>query len=264
MGIPIVAGETFSAADGPDSRDVVVNDTFVRAYLDGGPPVGAVFQWGEKGEPHRIVGVVKGTKNMSIGEDDQPQMYQPLSRMGRESTRLQFVMRSATPPATQVAGVRSVLRQVEPNAGTEVATLFSSIGMAFLPSQIGAALMGSIGLLGLLLAAIGLHGVISYSVARRTREFGVRMAIGATGRQISRMVLSESARLLFTGTAIGIAAALVVTRPLAMFFVPGLSSTDPTAFAGVLLVLGLTGLAATLGPMRRALAVDPAKSLRYE
>jgi ABC-type antimicrobial peptide transport system permease subunit len=169
-----------------------------------------------------------------------------------------------TPPSTQLAEVRRVLRQIEPAAGIEVATLFSSIGFAFLPSQVGAVLLGSIGLLGLLLAAIGLYGVMAYSVARRTREIGVRMAIGAGRRDISRMILLEAARLLMIGSIIGLAMALFVTKPLAMFFVPGLSPKDPATFASVVLVLAATGLLATVGPIRRAISISPLSSLRYE
>jgi putative ABC transport system permease protein len=153
---------------------------------------------------------------------------------------------------------------VEPAAGLEAATLFSSVGLAFLPSQIGAVLMGSIGMLGLLLAAIGLYGVLAYSVARRTREIGIRIAVGATGREISRMILLEASKLLAMGSLSGFGIALAVTRPLAMFLVPGLSPSDPTSFASVMVVLAGTGLLASLGPVRRAIAIDPMRCLRYE
>ena len=124
--------------------------------------------------------------------------------------------------------------------------------------------MGTLGLLGLLLAAVGLHGVMAYTVARRTREFGVRIAVGATRWRISCMVAGESFRLILTGSALGIATVLLVTKPLAMFLVPGLSPADPWSLVAVIVVLGTSGLAATLGPVRRALAVDPVASLRHD
>ncbi len=173
-------------------------------------------------------------------------------------------MRSVTPPVRQLDAVRQALRRVEPGAGTEVATLYSSIGLAFLPSQVGAALLGSIGLLGLLLAAIGLYGVMVYSVERRTREIGVRMAIGASRGDISRMILIDSLKLISGGTAVGLVAAFFVTKPLAMFLVPGLKPADPLSLAIVVAILVFTGLLATSGPVRRALAIDPMFSLRYE
>jgi ABC-type antimicrobial peptide transport system permease subunit len=124
--------------------------------------------------------------------------------------------------------------------------------------------MGGIGLLGLLLAAIGLYGVLAYSVTRRTREIGIRIAVGASVREISRMIVLEASRLLAVGSMAGLAIALVVTRPLAVFLVPGLSPSEPTSFVGVMVVLAGTGLVASLGPLRRAIAIDPMRCLRYE
>jgi putative ABC transport system permease protein len=124
--------------------------------------------------------------------------------------------------------------------------------------------MGSAGLAGLILAMIGLYGIMIYSVSRRTHEIGVRMALGATRVDISRMILLASGKLVLTGSAIGLAIAVFVTRPLAMFLVPGLSASDPLTFFLVLSVVALTVLIANWGPLRRALAVDPIASLRYE
>ena len=164
----------------------------------------------------------------------------------------------------QLQAVRQALRRIEPAAGTEVATLYSSIGLAFLPSQIGAALMGSVGVIGLLLAAIGLYGVMVYSVTRRTREIGVRVAIGAGPGDIVQMVLIDAVKLIAIGSAIGMVIAVFITKPLAMFLVPGLHTADPLSFSAVLIALALTGLLATLDPVRRALAVDPMTSLRQD
>ncbi len=125
-------------------------------------------------------------------------------------------------------------------------------------------MMGSVGLLGLLLAAVGLYGTMAYAVARRTHEIGVRMAMGATRRDIARMILFDAARLVIAGSAVGLLIAIFVTRPLAMFLVPGLEPTDPMSFMIVLVVLAATGTIASWGPVRRALAIDPLRSLRYE
>jgi ABC-type antimicrobial peptide transport system permease subunit len=129
---------------------------------------------------------------------------------------------------------------------------------------VGALLMGSTGILGLLLASVGLYGVMAYSVARRTREIGVRIAIGAGRGDIARMVLRDAARVTVIGTAAGLLVALFVTKPLAMFLVPGLKPADPLNFAVVALAMLLTGLAATWGPIRRAINVDPNAILREE
>lgn len=204
------------------------------------------------------------TKSVTIGEDPAPQLYEAISQTGRSRPRLQFVLPSATPPAAQIAAIRDTLRRVEPAAGLEVSTVFSSIGLAFLPSQVGAALLGGVGLLGLLLAAIGLYGIMSFTVARRTREIGIRIAVGAAPRAISAMVLTDSLRLIAWGSATGILVALAVTRPLAIFLVPGLRPTDPLTYLIVVAVLAATGILATLEPVRRALRVDPSTPLRYE
>ena len=243
----------------------MVSRAFVQRYLGGRRPVGTVFLWGRDGKtPFRIVGVVEGTKTLTIGEQQQPQLYEPLDQIDNDRGRIQFVMRSSIPPALQLDGVRKTLHRVEPMAGADVETLYSSIGLAFLPSQIGAALLGSIGVLGVLLAAIGLYGVMVYSVARRTREIGLRIAVGATRRDIRRLFIGDAAMLTALGSAIGLVVAWFVTRPLAMFLVPGLKSTDPINYAVVLIVMFTVALLSTTFPLRKAAGIDPNIALRYE
>jgi hypothetical protein len=265
MDIPIVRGQTFPAgSQGSAARPVIVNRAFAERYLTDRDPLGRSFFWGSNKLPSLIVGIVEGTKTLSIGEDARPQVYEDLSMIDNDRTRLQFVLRSATPPATQLRAVHAALRRVDPNAGLEVATLYSSIGLAFLPSQVGAALLGGIGVLGLMLATIGLYGVMVYSVSRRTREIGVRLALGADRRDIAFMVLSSATRLILIGSAAGLLCAFFLVKPLAMFLVPGLRPGDPVTFLAVAALLAITGLSAAWGPARRAAAVDPMTSLRYE
>jgi hypothetical protein len=264
MDIPVLAGRPFATGERGAVKSVIVNNTFVERYISKRNPVGATFLWGDRSDQYQIVGVVAATKNLSIGEEEKPQLYQPLAEIDNHRPRIQFVVRSAIPPPWQLTPVRQALRRIEPGAGIQVNTMYSSIGLAFLPSQIGAALMGGVGVLGLLLAAVGLYGVMAYSVARRTREIGIRMAVGASRAGISRIVLLESARLVLMGVAPGLLIALFVTRPLAIFLVPGLSPSDPTTFTLVVLVLAATAAVASLGPLRRAVTIDPAACLRYE
>jgi predicted permease len=264
MGIPLLGGRTFRERE-PGERVVIVNRTFIQRYLGKRSPIGAVFLWGPEGKtPYEIIGVVDNTKSFTIGEDDAPQMYEAYEQSTGARSRYQFVLRSATAPSLQLPAVRQALRTVEPAAGVEVATLYASIGLAFLPSQIGALLLGSLGALGLLLAAVGLYGVMVYMVARRTSEIGVRMAIGAGRSAISRMVFADAGRLVAVGLAAGLFLAVFVTKPLAMFLVPGLEPTDPATFGAVVIVLGLTGVVACWGPVWRAASVDPMRCLRYE
>jgi predicted permease len=264
MGIPIERGRTFLTGADAAMLPVIVNRTFAQQYLADRDPLGRTFLWGDIKTPYVVVGIAGVTKNFSLGEEDQPQLYEDLARLDRGSTRVEFVASSATPPATQLQAVRAALRRVEPNAGLEVATLYSSIGLAFLPSQAGAALLGSMGVLGLMLAAIGLYGVMVYSVSRRTREIGVRLALGADRRDIAFMVLESAVKLILIGSAAGLLCAFFLVKPLAMFLVPGLRPSDPVSFLAVAALLAVTGLAAAWGPARRAAAVDPMTSLRYE
>jgi hypothetical protein len=263
MGIPIRRGRTFSTADRGE-QVVIVNRTFVERFLGNRQPVGTALVWGEGKTPYRIVGVVEGTKTITIGEEPQPQLYESLGLIGNDRFRIQFVMRSAIPPALQLDAVRRTLHRIDPMAGAEVETMYSSIGLAFLPSQVGAVLLGSVGVLGLLLATVGLYGVMNYSVVRRTREIGIRIAVGASRTNISRMVLLDSARLTLIGSAIGLFVAVFLTKPLAMFLVPGLKPADPLSFGTVLMIMILTGVLAAWAPVRRAMAVDPNIALRYE
>jgi predicted permease len=264
MSIPIVQGRTFSAADRGE-HVAMVNSVFVSRYLGGRQPLGTVFLWGRDGKtPYRIVGVAAGTKTLTIGEDPQPQLYEPLAQIDNDRQEIEFVLRSAIPPGQQLEAIRRTLHGIEPMAGSQVETMYGSIGLAFLPSQVGALLMGSTGILGLLLATIGLYGVMAFSVARRTREIGVRVAIGASRRDIARLVLGDAARVTLAGTAAGLVVAMLVTKPLAMFLVPGLKPADPLNFAVVALAMLVTGLAAAWGPMLRAFNIDPNTALRDE
>jgi predicted permease len=265
MGIPVLKGRAFTTADRSGDLVVIVNRTFVTRFLSGRAAVGRTFLWGRDGtELFRIVGVVEGTKTMTVGEDDMPQLYQPLAQITNDRRRLQFVLRSVTPPALHVAAVRAALRRIEPSAGTEVEPLYSSIGLAFLPSQVGAVFFGAIGLLTLVLAAIGLYGMMAYSVARQTPEIGIRLAIGATRSDISRMVLRDAVTLVAAGSVVGLGIALFVMRPLAMFLVANLTPADPLSLGAVVVILLVTALAASWGPVRRAARVDPAMTLRYD
>ena len=264
MSIPILAGRTFTPGSHPAQPEVIVNATFAERYLGGRPALGRSFLWAGRPAPSRVIGIVRDTKNMTIGEDRDAQLYEDLSQIDNDRTRIQFVLRSAPPPAAQLRAVHDVLRRIEPNAGLEVATMYSSIGFAFLPSQAGAALLGSMGILGLLLAAVGLYGVMVYSVSRRTREIGVRLALGAGRRDITWMILASAARLVLAGCAVGLLCAFVVVKPLAVFLVPGLHPGDPLSFIGVILLLAATALVAVWSPARAAAAVDPNSSLRHE
>jgi ABC-type antimicrobial peptide transport system permease subunit len=140
----------------------------------------------------------------------------------------------------------------------------AGLGLAMLPSQVGAILLGSMGMLGLLLAAVGLYGSLLYAVSRRVREIGVRVALGATPVDVVRLVTRQSLVMVAAGLIAGIAISVFAVRPLAMFLIPEVRTGDIGNFAGVAATLLAVGVAATVAPAVRALRVDPVKALRYE
>ena len=190
-------------------------------------------------------------------------MYMPYAQGAVGHLALQLLVRTAQPESL-VRDLARRLGPLDPSAAIEVKPMRSALGFALLPSRVGAALLGAAALLGLALASIGLYGVLVYSVTRRTREIGLRMALGADGRAVLKMVLREGASLVGLGLAIGLAVSAFATRPLAMFLVAELSTTDPLTYFAVVSVLSAVAVAATLGPARRAIRVDPMTALRCD
>jgi len=167
-------------------------------------------------------------------------------------------------PESLLKPLNAELLRLDPASSVEAKPMSRALAFAMLPSQAGAILLGTIGLLGLALASVGLYGVLTYSIGRRTREIGLRVALGAQRRDVLRLVTNEGAWILGSGLGIGVFLAVFVTRPLARFLVPGLESTDPLTYFAVAAVLIAVGFAASLTPALRALRVDPITALRYE
>jgi putative ABC transport system permease protein len=268
MGIRVLAGREFTPADTAGAPDVaLVNHAFASQYFPGRNPLGKVVTiTGEKpGErkPWQIVGLVADSKHESLGEGPTPVLYRPYKQEGLPFAP-RIHVRTAGPASAAVSAVRSACREVAPDAVVEVQTMQQNIALSIYPNQVGAALLGGMGGLGLILASIGLYGVLTYAVSRRVREIGVRMALGASRAQVLQVVLGDAIVLVGTGVAIGIALAIGCTKPLSSFLSANVSVTDPATLGTVVAVLVATGIAAAFVPARRALSVDPLTALRHE
>ena len=278
MGVPVLAGREFSgnefegrqpggselAARG-GARVAVVNEAFARQVFGVPHPVGRAFRHGT-GAWFTVVGVARNAKYAYLFERDRPAVFEPHEVTLGEGRGefLYWMVRAQGDPAGLVETVRTRLQRLDASAALEVRPMRQALSMAFLPSQVGGLLFGSMGALGLFLTALGVYGVLAYGVAQRTREIGVRMALGASPGWILRLVLGSGAALIAVGLGVGLVVAYFVTRPLASFLIEGVTPGDGWAWAAAVLVLFLAGLAACLAPARRAMRVEPTVALRYE
>ncbi len=265
MGISLQRGREFNAADRRGSQPVaIVNQTFAREVFGHADPIDHTINTGFTNEKSKlIVGVVKDSKYFTLGEKQRLAVYEPYFAYP-EPINLHFLIRTASSPGSYVKAVSDELGRLDPTAAIETKPMSRALGLALLPSQIGAVMLGSMGILGLMLAAIGLYGVLLYSVSRRTREIGLRVALGARPSDVLRLIGQHSLILVISGMIVGLALAYFAMQPLTLFLVPGLSTVDPTALLACIGILGIVALLATLIPAVRALRVDPMVALRYE
>jgi predicted permease len=267
MGIPLVAGREFTPQDRRGATEVViVNETLARRLFGSTPAVGHTFGWASAGGKNQllVVGVAKNSKYFTLGEENTCAMYQPYAQMAEARPTFYLLVRAARPPETLVRPITAALNTLDTTAAVEVRPMKSALGLAFLPSRVGAALLGTLGALALLLASVGLYGVLAYTVNRRVREIGLRVALGASPRAVLSLVFRQSFALIGSGAAVGLAVAVFATQPLAMFLVPEVRPSDVVTYAAVAAVLAVVGAAATAHPALRALRVDPTTALRWE
>jgi putative ABC transport system permease protein len=269
MGIAVVAGRPFGERDSSEApRVVVVNETFARRFFPGADPareaVGKRMSFrGDEGPWNEIVGVAKDGKYWTIGEAPQMFVYAPLAQS--YSPAVTLVVRAAGGDARAlVPALNAEVRAIEPALPLyDVKTIEEHMGVSLFPARVAATLLGGFGLLALVLAAMGVYGVVSYAAAQRTREIGIRMALGAQRRDVLRLVAGRGMLLVALGVCLGLAGALALTRFMEGVLY-GVSATDPLTFALVAALLLAVALVACLVPARRATKVDPMVALRYE
>jgi putative ABC transport system permease protein len=266
MNIPLRAGRSFTEADTATSQPVLlISESTARAVFGNDNPIGAQVRVGASdGGPWRtVVGVVGDVEHDDLTTPPAPAMYNPQTQI--TDSFLTAVLKSSTADAEKLAApARAVLRELDPAVPVyAVATVSSLVAASSAPQRFVMRLLGGFACVAVLLAALGLYGVIAYGVAQRTREVAVRVALGARNSDVLRLVLSSGLRLVGFGVVVGLAAALVAA-PYLGALVYGVSPVDPLTFASAAALLTAVALVAHWLPMRRALRIDPAIALRAE
>jgi putative ABC transport system permease protein len=264
MGIRLHEGRGFASSDGRDApRVVAVGRTLAERYWPGRSPVGETLLVGdaESSETATVVGVVADVKHDGFETDAPLQLYRPLDQAPTRGRF--FVLATDGPPESVASLTREALSRVDPNLPLAVRPMNDVVQESTLQWSISSLLLGVFATVALALASLGIYGVISYSVAARRREIGLRMALGATRRDVSGLVLTEGLRLAAAGLAIGLALALVVARLMASILY-GIGPFDPVTFAFVLGIFLAVAILASLLPASRAARTDPLGVLRYE
>jgi len=260
--IPVLRGRVFSNADRGDTQLVVINEALAERFWPGQEAVGQMVRLDEEDPPAEVIGVVATARYRTLGEDPRPYLYQNL--LQNQETGQVLIARTSGDPAALVPTLRSIVRSADRRVPILVASSFEeAMGTALLLPRMGATVFGLFGVLGMLLAAVGLYGVMAYLVSRRAREMGIRMALGADRGQVLALVVKQGLARTFLGIGIGLVAAFGMTRAIAAILY-GVSPTDPVTFIGVSLALIAIATLASWIPARRAASVSPSVALRYE
>lgn len=268
LGIRLLSGRNFMDADiNGAPRVAIVDETFAHTYL-GDQPLGqriSTLQDKENGHTQwmQIVGVASDAHDISLDQEPGPEIYIPFGQTTYFSGA-NFIAHTAVGPVAIASALRRAIWSVDKDAPiSDLLTMDQLVAQSVAEPRYQAILLGSFGALGLILAMVGIYGVISYAMSQRTREFGVRLALGARPRNILAMVIGEGMLLVVAGIAVGVGGALALGRVLGSLLFE-VKPTDPATFVGVAVALALVGLAACYVPARRAMKVDPMIALRHE
>jgi predicted permease len=269
LGLPQLRGRDFTAQDQPASPHVaIVSETMARRLWPHQDPLGQRFRlrWffeaGRSWEYIEVIGLVADSKYRTWTESPRSVMYIPLSQ--NYLPQMTLLVRTSGNPVSLRAAVQNEVKALDSQLPLfNVKTMRQQINISVWPQEMGSGVLGAFGLLALLLAAVGIYGMMSFVVAQRTHEIGIRMALGATRRDVMKSVLAQALRLVLVGIALGLVGALALTRLISGLLFR-IKPTDPVTFAAVCLVLAGVGLLASYLPARRATKVDPMMALRYE
>ena len=264
VGTPMRAGREYTGADTADStRVIIINEAMARRYWPNGPALGGRIRSGPR--VFEVVGIVADSKHQALNERPVPILYFPLAQNPISTVRI--MVRATGDPAALIPAIRESFRTIDPNLPLyDVRTMTEHMQTAVFAQRMAADLLGAMGVLALLLAAVGLYGVIAHSVSQRTQEMGVRLALGASPGRLLSMIVGQGMRLTIAGLVIGlvVAGAAFGSIGAVRTLLPGISPLDPVTFIGVPLVLAAIAFLASWIPARRAGRVDPLVALRYE
>jgi putative ABC transport system permease protein len=259
--LDVRTGRAFEDRDGPSDPAVsIINETLARRFFDAREPIGqAIRLWGTA---RTIVGVVKDERINGLSREAPPAIYLPYRQAPSFNGAEALLVRTTAPTSTVGPSLRAAVRRIDPQLAVfGVKPLSEAVGESVAQQRFVMLLLIAFAGVAVILAAIGIHGILSYTVAQRRHELGIRVALGATPERVTGLVLGQGAKLTAAGLAIGVVAALALTRVLSAQLY-GVSATDLTAFAAVLPVLGAVGLLATWLPARRAVRLDPLEAMR--
>lgn len=261
LGVPLLQGRDFADSDRESTmRVAVVNQVLADRLWPHDDPIGKRFRFFTDTAYREVIGVAKTSKYQTLGEDPQPAAYTPLEQDPTE-TMVLFV-RAGGAPAAPLGTAQREIRTLDSHVPlTNPYTMREILKQSLWPARLAAILLGALGILALTLASVGLYGVMAYSVTQRTREIGVRMALGADRSQVLTMVLRQAMTLVVIGLAIGVTAAMAVARVVTRLLF-GMSALDPATFGGVCLILVVVAMLASCVPAWRASRLDPLRALR--
>jgi len=269
MGIPVLRGRSFDAHDAASAPPVaVISEAAVQKYFPGEDPLGRFITlgWGRgEGRPNvggEIVGIVADVKDRSLAAEKQPEIYVPYAQVPTET--MDIVLRTSVAPRALLPAVEKVVHDIDPELPVaRVATLDEMVARSISEPRFYMVLLGAFAAMAVFLAALGIFGVLSYSVVQRSREIGIRVALGAHPRDVLRMVLGHAATLALVGVLAGLAGALALSRAIGSLLFE-LSPTDPLTLGSMAVLLASVALVASYLPARRATRVDPLIALRSE